>query len=121
MAEIKIIVEADTQEEVDMYCDMIYDMCNIKMYRNSTINRHFDDITWKKTTITISPYKLKEDYNFKHRNDNHKCSNCKWFDGKEHCFCAKAKGEYQYEIRINYPDHKTDCCGWELKELKGEV
>ena len=118
MAVIKIVVEADTQQEVDMYCDMINDMCNIKMERNTTINRHFDDMTWKKTTMTISPYKLKEDYNFKHKNDNHKCSNCKWFDGKEHCFCAKSKGEYQYEIRIDYPDHRTDCCGWEAKELQ---
>ena len=66
MALIKIVVEADTQEEVDMYCDMLLDMCNIKMERNTTINRHFDDMTWKKTTMTISPYKLKEDYKFKH-------------------------------------------------------
>ena len=116
MAGIKIVVEADTQEEVDMFCDMINDMFNIRMYRNSTINRHCDGQTWKKTTITISPYKLKEEYNFKHRNDNHKCINCIWFDGKEHCFCAKAKGEYQYEVKISYPEHRTYCGGWESKE-----
>lgn len=117
MANIKIVVEADTQEEVDMLCKMIEDMCSMRLERNSTINRHVDDTTWKKTTLTIHPYMLKDDYNFKHRNDNHRCSNCKWFDGKEHCFCAKSKGEYQYEIKISFPGSKTDCQGWELKEF----
>lgn len=67
MAIIKIVVEADTQEEVDMYCDMIYDMCDMRMYRNRTINRHYDGQTWKKTTMTILDYMLKDDYRAKHK------------------------------------------------------
>jgi hypothetical protein len=123
MAVIKIVVEADTQQEVDMYCDMINDMCQIRMYRNRTINRHCDGQTWKKTTMTILDYMLKDDYKVKHKNDNHKCANCKWFDGEEHCFSEQAKSNYAqgvYRVRIHYPDSRTDCGGWESKEKEND-
>ncbi len=68
MANIKIVVEADTQEEVDMLCKMIKDMCDIRMYRNGTINRHYDGYNWKKTTMTILDYMLKDDYKAKYKN-----------------------------------------------------
>lgn len=69
MAIIKVVIEADTQEEVDMYCEMFAEFCDIKMFRNRTINRHCDGMTWKKTTMTILDYMLKDEYRIKHEKD----------------------------------------------------
>lgn len=89
MASIRVVIEGETQEEVDKMCEMFADMCSLNLYRQGTHNRHADGNTWKRTTMSIPDYILRDEYAKTHKDERFGLGdvvkmNDKYFEGKKH-------------------------------------
>ena len=60
MASIRIVIEGHTQEEVDKYCEMFQEMFSAPLYRHGTYNRKGYGDGYKRTTMSIPDYILRD-------------------------------------------------------------